>query len=75
MKLIPVETGITKVKLALDNALKTTSIEIKIKTRAAITWKFKNRCIQSFKLDSNFPFRFDLISEAPETFNNAYKAQ
>lgn len=46
-KLIPAETGITKVKSAVDNALNITSAEMKINENAPMTWTFSRKFIQS----------------------------
>ena len=40
IKLIPADTGITKVKLAVDKALNITSAETNISTKAPITCIF-----------------------------------
>jgi hypothetical protein len=42
IKLIPAETGITNVKLAVDRALNITSIDTKINANAQITCTFNS---------------------------------
>lgn len=75
IKLMPADTGITKVKLADDNALNTTSMDMKIKTKAPITCTFSNKLIHWLSEVNTFPFKFHLMMAAPDTFSRAYKAQ
>ena len=42
-KLIPAETGITKVKSAVESALNITSAEMNIREKAPITCKFNRK--------------------------------
>ncbi len=74
-KLIPADTGITKVKLAVDNALNMTSAETNIITKAPITCTFSKNWNQSLKELNTRPLSFHLIMAAPDTFSKAYKEQ
>jgi pentose-5-phosphate-3-epimerase len=75
MKLIPADTGITNVKLAVDKALNMTSAETNMITNATITCTFSKKLNQSLNDPNDLPFSFHLIIAAPDTFSNAYKKQ
>lgn len=75
IKLTPAETGITKVKLAVDNALNITNAEANMMTNAPITCTFSKKWNQSIKEFNTLPFNFHLIRAAPDTFSKAYKQQ
>lgn len=74
-KLIPDETGITKVKSAVERALNITSAEIKIRENAPMTCTFKRKLTQCPNSFNTLPLRFHLIMAAPETLRMAYKKQ
>ena len=75
IKLIPAETGITKVKLADDNALNITNAEAKMTTKAPMTCTFSKNWNHSLNELNALPFSFHLMIAAPDTFNRAYKKQ
>ena len=71
MKLIPADTGMTKVKFAVDKALNITNADANTTTKAPITWIFIKNCIQSESTFNTFPFRFHFMMAAPATFSMA----
>lgn len=75
IKLMPAETGITKVKLAADSALNITNAETNIITNAPITCIFSRNWSQSENAFKTLPFNFHLIIAAPDTFSKAYSEQ
>jgi hypothetical protein len=75
IKLIPADTGITNVKLAVDNALNITSAETNMITKAPITCTLSKNWNQSLKELNALPLSFHLIMAAPDTFSKAYKEQ
>lgn len=71
MKLIPADTGMTKVKFAADNALNITKADTNITTKAPMTCIFSKNWIQSVNAFNTLPFSFHFMIAAPDTFSKA----